>query len=258
MARTVGGVKVTTTPAKIVFIDIETAPSLGWVWGKWEQNVIDFKRDWYILSFAYKVAGEKKIVTRGLIDYAGYRKDIDKSGNDEALVQDLWKVFDEADILIGHNGDSFDIRKANSRFLVHKLPPPTLYKTVDTLKIARRSFKFDSNKLDDLGRYLGVGRKLPNTGFNLWKGCMQGDAKSWKQMKEYNKHDVELLEKVYYLLRAWAPTHPNVNKGENACPKCASFNVQKRGFSYTLQRQQQRFQCLSCRGWYIGSARKAE
>jgi hypothetical protein len=244
-----------TIPSKIAFVDIETAPSLGWVWSKWETNVIDFKKDWYLLSFAVKWVGEKKVKTYGLIDYPGYKKDVE---NDEQLVNELWKVFDEADILIGHNGDAFDIRKANTRFISHKLPPPSPYKTVDTLKIARRAFKFDSNKLDDLGRYLGIGRKLPHTGFHLWQGCMSGDPEAWKKMKQYNGHDVELLEQVYYLMRAWSPTHPNVNKSEIACPKCGSIHTQKRGFSYTLLRQKQRYQCLTCRGWYEGAAKVTE
>lgn len=245
-----------TTPAKICFIDIETAPSLGWVWGKWEQNVIDFKTDWYMLSFAYKWADGGKVVKKGLIDYPNYTKNKEYDGD---LVNDLWKVFDEADILIGHNGDSFDIRKSNSRFLTHGLNPPSPYKTVDTLKIARRAFKFDSNKLDDLGRYLGIGRKTPHTGFNLWKGCMDGDVASWNVMKKYNGHDVELLEKVYYAVRAWAPVHPNVNKGQlEACPKCGSNKTQRRGFSFTLLRKKQRFQCLKCAGWFEGSAKKVD
>ena len=243
------------TPAKILFVDIETAPSLGWVWAKWETNVIDFKRDWYVLSFAWKWAHETKTNVVGLIDFPSYKKDIE---NDEKLIDALWALLDEADIVVAHNGDRFDLPKANTRFISHKLPPPSPYKTVDTLKIARRAFKFDSNKLDDLGRYLGVGRKLPNTGFHLWKGCMAGDAKSWALMKRYNVQDIKLLEKVYFLMRAWAPTHPNVNKGGHACPKCGSTNVQKRGFSYTQLRQKQRFQCLGCRGWFEGSAKVAE
>ena len=241
--------------SKIVFVDIETAPSLGYVWGKWEQNVIEFKQDWYMLSFSYKYFGDKKIYTRCLADYPGYKAG---SENDEKLVSDLWKVFDEADILIGHNADKFDIKKTNTRFISHGMPPPSPYKTVDTLKIARKAFKFDSNKLDELGRYLGLGRKLAHTGFHLWLGCMHGDSKSWKVMKQYNEQDVVLLEKVYLLMRPWASTHPNVNKGEAACPKCGSVNVQKRGFSYTLLRQKQRYQCLSCRGWYEGSAKVPE
>jgi hypothetical protein len=244
------------TQSKIAFVDIETAPSLGWVWQKWEANVIDFKKDWYMLSFAVKWAHENKVKTYGLIDYPGYQKDKE---NDKKLVEDLWRVFDEADILIAHNGDSFDIVKANTRFILHKLEPPSPYKTVDTLKIARKVFKFDSNKLDDLGHYFGIGRKLPHTGFHLWQGCMLGDKKSWDLMKRYNGHDVILLEKLYYLIRSWAVTHPNVNRGDlEACPKCGSKHVQRRGFSYTLLRQKQRWQCQNCFGWWEGSARKVE
>src|ERR1700733_5194536 len=186
--------------AKIAFVDIETAPSLGYVWAKWETNVIDFKKDWYMLSYAVKWAHENRVIVRGLCDYPGYKSNVE---DDSKLVTDLWKVFDEADILIAHNGDSFDILKANTRFILHKLPPPSPYKTIDTLKVARAAFKFDSNKLDDLGHYFGIGRKLPHTGFHLWMGCMKGDPASWKLMKRYNGHDVELLEKLYYLVRAW-------------------------------------------------------
>ena len=242
--------------SKIILIDIETAPSLGWTWGpKWETSIIDFKTDWYLLSFAYKILGEKKVTVKSLKDYSGYRKDKE---NDRELVGDLWKVFNEADILLGHNIDRFDIRKSNARFLTHGLIPPAPYKTVDTLKVARRSFKFDSNKLDDLGHYLGLGRKLPHTGFNLWKKCMDGDLKSWKLMCRYNVQDVLLLEKVYYALRPWATTHPNVNKGVFACPTCGSTDTQKRGFSYTLLRQKQRHVCNTCHRWWESAAKKVE
>ena len=241
--------------SRIVFVDIETAPSLGWVWGKWEQNVIDFKSDWYMLSFSYKWADEDKVHVVGLDDFPGY--ELDKE-NDKELAKALWAIFDEADVVIAHNGDSFDLPKANTRFISHGLPPPSPYKTVDTLKIARKAFKFDSNKLDELGRYLGIGRKLPNTGFHLWRGCMTGDPESWKQMKDYNKQDVILLEKVYYLVRAWSNTYPVVNKGESICPRCGSTNVQKRGFSFTATTKKQRYKCLDCSGWYEGSAKKEE
>jgi hypothetical protein len=243
-----------STPAKILLVDIETAPSLGWVWQKWEANVLDFKSDWYILSFAYKWAHESTVHVYGLDDFAGYKRHPE---NDKALSKKLWKLLDEADIVVAHNGDAFDLPKINTRFLTHQLPPPTPYKTIDTLKIARKVFAFDSNKLDDLGRYLGVGRKIPNTGFHLWKGCMSGDPESWRKMKEYNGHDVELLEKVYYLVRAWDKGHPNVNQGQlEACPKCSSTNVQRRGFEYTLLRKKQRYQCQNCSGWWATGAKK--
>jgi uncharacterized protein YprB with RNaseH-like and TPR domain len=242
------------TPAKILFLDIETSPSLGFVWAKWQTNVIDFKADWYVLSFAYKWTHENEVHVLGLDDLPGYKRHLE---NDKALMKKLWKLLNEADIVIAHNGDSFDLPKINTRFLTHKLPPPTPYKTIDTLKIARKVFMFDSNKLDDLGRYLGVGRKLPTTGFHLWRGCMTGDPEAWVKMKEYNGHDVELLEKVYYLIRAWDRNHPNVNQGDlQACPKCSSHNVQKRGFEYTLLRKKQRYQCQNCSGWWSAGAKK--
>ena len=164
---------------------------------------------------------------------------------------------DEADVIIAHNGDRFDLPKINTRFLTHKLNPPSPYKTIDTLKIARSVFKFDSNKLDDLGRYLSIGRKLPHTGFHLWKGCMSGDKASWKLMKRYNGHDVELLEKVYYIMRSWCKNHPNINMGlSEVCPKCQSTKVQRRGFSYTLLRKKQNWFCTSCCGWWQSGAVK--
>lgn len=240
--------------AKIVFLDLETAPSLGWTWGpKWETSIIDFKKDWYLLSFSYKWADEKKTYVKCLADYPEFKKNME---NDKVLVKDLWNIFDSADIVVAHNASSFDVKKANTRFITHGLHPPSPYKVVDTLRIARKVFKFDSNKLDDLGRYLGLGRKLPNMGFHLWKNCMLGDTKAWKQMGAYNKQDVVLLEKVYYLLRSWS-THPNVNKGDrDACPKCGSKDVQKRGFSHTLYTTKQRYQCQGCYGWHESSAKK--
>lgn len=241
--------------ARIKLLDVETAPSLGWVWGKWEQNVIDMKNDWYMLSYAVKDLGTGKIRTYCLPDYPGYKDDIE---NDRELIKQLWKELDEADVVIAHNGDSFDIKKTNTRFLVHGLPPPSPYKSVDSLKVARSVFKFDSNKLDDLCRCLGIGRKLPHTGFHLWRGCMTGDKKSWDMMRKYNAHDIELLEEFYLKIRAWVKNHPNVNLGEDqTCPKCGSNKVQRRGFSYSRLKKKQRYQCVKCTGWYEGPAPKA-
>jgi DNA polymerase elongation subunit (family B) len=239
----------------VVFLDVENSPSLGYVWGKYDQNVIDFKNDWFMLSIAYKSLGEKTTHFKGLIDYPGFKKSKD---NDRQLMLDIWKILDGADIVVGHNVDKFDIRKINARFLIHGIQPPSPFKTVDTLKIARKAFKFNSNSLDDLAHSLGVGRKLKHIGFPLWLGCMAGDEASWATMKKYNIKDVDLLEKVYLAMRPWATNHANVNQGHFACPKCGSTNTQKRGFSYTLLRQKQRYQCLGCKGWWETAAKKVE
>lgn len=210
------------------------------------------ERNWYILSFAAKTP--EGIVVKGLIDYPHYEEDRE---NDRAIVQDLWQILNDADVIIAHNGDKFDIPKINARLVAHELPPPKPFQTVDTCKLARKYFRFDSNKLDDIAHYLGLGRKLP-TNFALWRGCMQGDEAAWKQMKQYNRQDIILLEKVYFKLRAWANNHPNVNQGEQACPKCGSKHTVKQGYKYTLLRKKQQYQCRACHGWFLGPALKEE
>lgn len=240
--------------AKILLLDIETAPSLGYAWTKYDTNIIEFERDWFILCFGFKWVGEKGVTVRALPDYKGYRK---QPCNDEALIRDIHALLDEADIVVAHNGDSFDIKKINARFLVHGLKPPSTYKTVDTLKWARKHFKFDSNKLNDLGRVLGVGTKVPHVGFALWKGCMSGELEAWEVMKQYNAQDVVLLEEVYLRLRPWG-NHPDVTlyapgvAGAPACPSCGSGHVHRRGVAVARSRRYQRLNCQDCGSWFQG------
>src|SRR5258708_1133066 len=124
------------TPANMLFIDIETAPSLGWVWAKWQTNVIDFKRDWYMLSFAYKWAHEDQVHVKALVDYPGYERHTE---SDKALAKDLWKLLDEADIIIAQNGDPFNLPKINTRFFIPTFQPPTPPKKRSTSNIAKKA-----------------------------------------------------------------------------------------------------------------------
>jgi len=242
---------------KTLLFDIETAPNLGFVWGKWQQDVIEFDRDWYILCFCSKWLDKRKITCHALPNFKRY--DVDRE-DDKRVVKKLWKLFDEADILVAHHGDPFDVKKANARFVAHDLPPPSPYKTVDTVKVARKHFKFDSNKLDELGRYLGIGRKLPTTGFALWKGCMEGDKKAWAKMVRYNRQDVKLLEEVYLILRPWMPNHPNVNilsDKRGACPTCGENRLVKRGQTIVGRvNKRQNYQCRSCGAYSQGKLEK--
>lgn len=242
--------------SKIVFFDIETAPNLGWVWGKWEQNVIDFEQQWYVLCFSYKFLDDDKVHTVSLPDFPGFKRDKE---DDKALIKKMVEVLDKADIVVAHNGDRFDLPRMNTRILFHKLKPPTPFKTVDTLKIARNKFGFSSNKLDDIGNYLGVGRKLAHTGFSLWKRCMEGEKLAWKEMAAYNAQDVLLLERIYLKFRPWYTNHPNVNilSGKTGCcPVCGSAMLQRRGYRVTRTSKFQRFQCSKCGAWASGMSEK--
>ena len=240
---------------KILFFDIETAPNLAYVWGKYEQNVLDYTSQWYILSFSAKWS-DGEVFSRCLPDYVGYKPHTE---NDRTLVNELWELFNEADVIVGHNGDSFDIKKTQARFVVHNLPPPTPFKTIDTKKLAKRSFNFNSNKLDDLGKTLGVGRKLKHTGFDLWLGCLNGDKESWQTMREYNEQDVLLLERVYLRLRPYATIHPNIavlSETENGCRNCGHAQLEQKGFSLTATGTNPNYQCLNCGAWSKGRHKK--
>lgn len=217
-----------------------------------EGNIIEVESPPFLLSFSAKWLGEPKVYTYALPDFPGYKKD---KHNDEKLVKKLAEILESADIIVAHNGDRFDITMTNTRLITHSLPPLSPKKTIDTLKIARQKFKFLSNRLDDLGNVLGVGRKLSHTGKKLWFACMAGDPKAWKMMKAYNEQDVRLLERVYLKLRPFATSHPNINtltRQIGACPKCGSTRLHKRGFTYTRTSEVQRFQCIDCLGYCSG------
>lgn len=237
--------------AKILSFDIETSPIVAYTWGpKWETSLIEFIDHSQILSYSAKWLDGKQ-VTRGQDDTRGY-----KPGklNDKQLVKELHDLFSEADILVAHNGKQFDIKTVNARFLAYDLPPPEPYKVVDTKTEAKKVLRLPSNKLDDIGAYFGLGRKMVHTGFELWKGCMAGDPKSWNDMKKYNAQDVVLLEKIYTKLRGFMTNHPNQGsyvQGE-CCPNCSSDELQKRGTARTLTGLYQRYQCKPCGSWSRG------
>ena len=237
---------------KILLFDIETAPNLSWVFGHYEQNVLRHEQERFMLSFAAKWLGEKRIICKSLPEYKGYKpyKDCDKG-----LTQDLWNLFDEADILIGHHLDGFDVKMANARFIKYRMNPPRFYKTIDTKKVAKRYFRFNSNKLDDLGNFLGVGRKVKHQGLDLWFDCLAGLKPAWATMCRYNKGDVTLLEKVYLELRKWHESHPNLNvlmNRANGCPKCGGTNIEHRGYRPTDTGRFRRYYCFDCGGYGQG------
>lgn len=238
--------------AKIAYIDLETAPLLGYTWGKYDQNVIDFKKNWYILCFAVKWAHEKKTRVYTLADFLLYKKDKE---DDKMLVKELWKIFEEANIIVAHNAKGFDIKRSKARFIVHGLPPPSPYQVIDTLLTARRNFGFTSNKLDDLGKELGVGRKVAHPGFSLWLGCMAGNKKSWKLMSKYVKQDVDLLYKVEQKLKAWDTSYPNLNlySDKNNCPTCQSKRFIRKGWRYTATTKKQHYSCKDCGKSFSGA-----
>jgi DNA polymerase III epsilon subunit-like protein len=166
-------------------------------------------------------------------------------------METLWDMINEADIVVGHNGDNFDVKTMNARFAVHGIEAPSSYRTVDTLKIARRKFRFASNKLDYLGKILGVGRKIETGGWKLWDDIVtHRDKKAFDKMVEYNIQDVLLLEDVYKELAPWDERHPSTTifgaLDVKACNICGSEKLQKNGSYATNTQKYQKYKCKDC------------
>jgi hypothetical protein len=240
-----------------IILDIETSPNLAHVWGFYEQNVIEMERHWVILSYSVQHYPSEKITTVCLPDFPGYKKD---KLNDELLVKSLWKLIDECDTVIGHNIKAFDLKKINSRFLAHHLPPPRAYDIVDTLLILRSNFGFSSNKLDDIMRQLGYGGKVAHHGKHTWLGAMNGDKKSWDEFRRYNPRDVQLTRWLYERIRGFAKKsqHPNLNKYTDGakCPFCQG-HLRKRGLDRTATGGIfQEYSCTDCGKYSRGPTMK--
>jgi DNA polymerase elongation subunit (family B) len=233
---------------RVLLLDIETAPNAAWVWGLFDQNISasQVEASGYVLCWSAKWLGEKTL------RFARVGKN--RAGEREMLAK-IHALLDEADIVVHYNGRKFDIPTLNREFIKFGMAPPSPYKQVDLLQVAKRAFRFESNKLDYVSQALGIGQKVKHKGFELWIACMRGDAKAWAQMERYNRQDVALLERLYRRLRPWIEKHPNLGAhGEGlCCPKCGSEKVQKRGEQVAQLHRYTRYQCQVCGGWFRGN-----
>lgn len=182
---------------KILFFDLETSAALVYCFGRHKQ---------FINQDAVHTEGGKILV-------AGYRWLYEKqtivlsnrlsilAGSDKELCQLLWKLFSEADVVVAHNAKNFDVKMLEVRCLANGLPPLPTVQVIDTLEIAKRKFRFPSNKLDSLAAYLGIGRKVTHSGIDLWVRVQNGDSKALDEMVTYCEGDVDLLVEVFLALR---------------------------------------------------------
>lgn len=206
-------------PIRRLFFDIETSPMIVYTWRTgWKlsipaSNVIE---DWKIICISYKWEHEDKV--------KHFTWDDNKC--DKQMLKDFVKLANEADELVAHNGDRFDIKKIRTRCIYHRVPMFPKYRSLDTLKKARGSFSFDSNKLDAIAKFLGVGAKLQHEGFPMWVKCMNGDKQALKDMVEYCDMDIVVLEDVYLTMQNYIKpnTHTGVHAGcgKYSCPTCGN------------------------------------
>lgn len=184
-------------PKRRLFFDLEVSANIVFSWRIGHNidlspdNIIQERA---IICACYKWEGEDKVYSLKW-----------NRGDDKELLEKFSKVIDSADEVITQNGDAFDIKWLRTRCIYHGIPVSPKFNSIDTLKMARSGFKFNSNKLDYMGQYLSLGKKI-KTEYNLWKEIMlNNNNDSMRKMVDYCKQDVNLLESVYQKLQAFSP-----------------------------------------------------
>lgn len=236
--------------AKILIFDLELSPALGYLWGLFDQTIAvnQIYRDWFVMSWAAKWRGEPRIFYQD-------QRNAKNIEDDKKILLELWKLLDAADVVITQNGIRFDEKKVNARFIIHGIAPPSPYRHIDTLRLAKKRFGFTSNKLEYLSDKLcpetkkDAHKEYP--GFELWRACLAGDGRAWKEMERYNRQDVIATEAVFERLAPWGiGIDLNVYSEDTIVRcQCGVSNLQKRGFLHTGTGKFQRYQCMQCGAW---------
>lgn len=227
---------------RFLFLDIETTPLTAHTWGLFRQNISigQILESTEMMCFGAQWLGEKQVVF----------KSVHHHGKDEMLNR-LWALIDEADVLVGWNSKAFDHKHIGREFIEAGLKPPSPTRDLDLMLEAKKRFRFPSYKLDYVSKRLGVGQKVQHSGFDLWLGCMAGNKKSWAEMRKYQIQDVKLLVDLHEVMKPWIKNYPNTstNEFEMECVVCRSTNLQRRGFENTNTTRYQRYQCQDCGKW---------
>lgn len=242
---------------KILFIDVETSKMLALIYRLYEDRTgpDDIIENTKIIVAAWKWLGEDKVHH---VSWKPCRISPDclfTGRTDRIAVKAMWKAIEEADVIVAHNCDRFDFPTIKTRAEFFKLNPIVYKRTVDTLKVAKSTFRFASNSLDYIATYLKLGQKIKNPP-GLWKRVMLGSNKdrdaALKEMVQYCIHDVRLLEKVYLALRPWMKNHPNWNlynrtpdPHEHGCPTCGGTKFKRNGTRDTMTGLYQLWRCLN-------------
>lgn len=211
-------------PLKVLIYDIETSYNIVSTWrAGFKINIPHYAviKERAIICVSYKWAGEDQV----------YNLTWNKNQDDKFLLEQFIEVMNEADLLVAHNGDRFDLKWIKTRALFHRLPMLIDYPQFDTLKVAKKKFYFNSNKLDYISQFLGAEGKIP-TDYQLWDRVIQDKCpKALQEMLDYCDEDVRQLEKVYDILINWEKpkTHLGVLQGKDklTSPITGSTNIER-------------------------------
>lgn len=247
LIETVEAKKPKKPKVRRLFFDIETSPNVVFSWNVGYKLMIppeNILKERAIICICYKWAGESKVHSLRW-----------NNGDDKELLVKFIDVLNAADEIIGHNSDAYDIKWIRTRCIYHGIQMFPDYVQIDTIKLAKSGFRFNSNKLDYIGGFLGVGNKM-HVDFSLWKSIvLDNDEKAMEKMEKYCKVDVIRLQQIYDKLNIFSKhkTHVGVLMGNDkcSCPNCGSDNYYHQGKVVSAVGViKHRMQCKDCFKYY--------
>jgi len=234
---------VDMVPFTVLYYDIETAPMISHLWNPKVSFVGQHMNisDTYVLTWAAKWGHQKSIKSASMRPSELHEQD------DSRIVLQLADMIRKADIVVAHNGDRFDLKKLNGRVALHGEEPLGPVKTIDTLKLSRKSFGYSYHNLDFLAKTF-LGEKKIKTDFDLWVRATHGDEAAMREMSRYCRYDVVLLEQVLEAIKPYVVGLPRMVSGTGVlCVYCGSSDLQKRGTRETNAFTYQQYQCNRCK-----------
>lgn len=238
-AKVVGG------SARILTIDIERLPGTAYAWEPKTRyipphNWLEWPR---LLCFAARWHNDDRM----LFHAEWHKRD---------MLEAAWKLLDEADIVVGYNSASFDMRHLKAEMVEAGHPPPRPWKDVDLYRIIKRHFGWESKSLDSVTRRLGRDGKPMHYSIPMAVAASEGDKEAQRQLKFYNSADVELTEWLASRLRGWLVPHPHVGSfgDERRCPQCGSDDLELQPSRYkAVLLEYAMYRCGNCQGLCRGS-----
>ena len=228
-----------TKDMKILILDVEAAPATAWVW--------QARTEYVPMS--------QLLETNRIICWAAKWLDgptmfsSEWDHGRESMLRAVWRLLDEADIVITYNGDNYDIPFLNWEFKQMGINRYRPFKSIDLIKTVRKHFRPMYKKLDFLAQSILGERKIDNGGIQLWKDLLiDGLEPAKKLMREYNKTDVTITEDLYLDLLEWIDNHPPVKFSEDEvlCRACGSDDLIHVGWKTALLLRYPMYKCTKC------------
>ena len=236
----------------ILYFDIECSPCLSWHFNHWGVNIREEhkQRQSHLLSVAYAW-------NDGPVQGLRLTPEDVKNEDDLTLVVEMMEQINKADVIVGYNSKKFDVKVVNTRALYHGLMPTKIAKHIDLYEQTKRLFKFPSNSMGNVSKYLGLQGKLEHEGWALWENSMNWQNADLcneylQKMLDYNLQDIVATRDYYKLIQGWVVNGPNLGTIRNVktgnvtqrCPKCGCDDLSPvEQLTYTSAKSWELYRC---------------